>query len=121
MGLRSVGGAASTGFFGNVYFFYAWINNGGEGVFPQSLFSGVSYNSSNVYFTPLKSLNVVLHQDSSESPHYYGKIKASSASSYDNITDGMHYSLDAGTEYTIAYGRDSTSDHQGFVIYASDK
>lgn len=121
MGLMSVGGAASTGFFGNVYFFYVWLYYNVESIFPQSLFSGVRYSSNNVFFTPIKSLDVVLHQSSSVDPHFYGKIKKSSASSYDNITDGMHYALEAGTEYTITYGRDSASDHQAFLIYASDK
>lgn len=120
MGLMSVGGGTS-GLFGNVYFFYVWASYNGEGIFPTNLFSNVSYSSSNVDFTPIKNLNVVLHQSSSKSPHFYGKIKIKSASSYENITDGMPYTFEAGTEYTITYGRDSTGDYPAFAVYASNK
>lgn len=120
MGLMVAGGGTS-GPFGNVYFFYVWANFNSEGVFPPSLFSDVSYSNSNVDFTPIKNLNVVLHQESSQNPHYYGKIKIKTASSYENITDGMPYTFEAGTEYTIAYGRDNTGDHPAFAIYANDE
>ena len=121
MGLMGVGGGGTPGLFGNVYFFYVWSSFNGGGIFPTSLFSDVNYSSNNVDFTPIKNLNVVLHQESSQSPHYYGKIKIKTASSYENITDGMPYEFKAGTEYTISYGRDNTGDHPMFAIYASDK